>query len=166
MSVNTARVQGRRTLHFADFNQLLADAELVATRPSRTIGNWSVGQILDHLAVAANCPFDGFGDFKASWFTRRIIVPFIKNSLLTKALPAGVKLPADATSLMPQPDVSPEVGLERLRQALGRFSRETPSHDHPVFGALAMQEWVALALRHAELHLSFVIPESPATAAQ
>ena len=60
MAVNTAEVVGRRTLHFSDFSQLLADAEFVATHPCRTIGNWSVGQILDHLAVGANCPFDGF----------------------------------------------------------------------------------------------------------
>lgn len=158
MAVNTAEVLGRRNLHFSDFSQLLADAEFVATHPCRTIGNWSVGQILDHLAVGANCPFDGFGGFKASWFKRYLIVPFIKNNLLTRSMPAGFQLPKAATPMFPASDSTPQAGLEKLKLALNRFSTETPTHPHPLLGTLAIQEWVALALRHAELHLSFIVP--------
>ncbi|MDB5335110.1 MAG: hypothetical protein JWN70_729 [Planctomycetaceae bacterium] len=159
MAVNTAQVSGRRKLHFADFSQLLADVDYVATHPCHTLGNWSVGQILDHLAVAANAPFDGFGGFKASWFTRNLIVPFVKNNLLTKPMKAGFQMPKEATAMFPSADVTPQVGYSRLKQALARFSSELPKFPHPVLGDLAFQEWVAVTLRHAELHLSFIIPE-------
>lgn len=165
MAVNTAQVSGRRKLHFADFSQLLADAEYVATHPCQTLGNWSVAQILDHLAVAANAPFDGLEGFKASWFTRHLIVPFIKNNLITKQMSAGFQIPREATSLIPQANASAQASLEKLRQALARFSTELPRYPHPVMGELAFQEWVALTLRHAELHLSFIVPtEVPAPA--
>lgn len=158
MSVNTAKVAGRRTLHFKDVSQLLAEAEFVATHPTHTLGNWSVGQILDHLAISSNAAFDGFGDFKPSWFVRTLIAPFIKNSVFTKSMPAGIKL-GKSTSILPRSEVTPEEGLQRLKTALARFSTEKPKFPHPVFGALAHQEWISLALRHAEMHLSFVIPE-------
>lgn len=158
MAVNTAQVSGRRKLHFADFSQLLADVDYVATHPCHTLGNWSVGQILDHLAIAANTPFDGFGGFKASWFTRHLIVPFIKNNLLTKPMAAGFQIPKDATVMFPEPTATPLVAYAKLKQALARFSTELPKFPHPVLGDLAFQEWVAVTLRHAELHLSFIIP--------
>lgn len=163
MAVNTAQVSGRRKLHFADFSQLLADVDYVATHPCHTLGNWSVGQILDHLAVAANSPFDGYDGYQASWFTRHLIVPFIKNNLLTKPMAAGFQIPKDATVMFPATDTTPQAGYKRLKDALARFSNELPKYPHPILGDLAFQEWVAVTLRHAELHLSFIVPaEVPA----
>ena len=165
MAVNTAQVSGRRKLHFADFSQLLADADYIATHPCQTLGNWSVGQIFEHLAVAANAPFDGIEGFKASWFTRHLIVPFIKNNLITKPMSAGFQIPKEATSMFPPANANVQASVEKLRQALARFSNELPRYPHPIMGELAFQEWVALTLRHAELHLSFIVPsEVPATA--
>ncbi len=158
MAVNTAQVSGRRALHFADFSQLLADVDYIATHPCHTLGNWSVGQILDHLAVSANSPFDGFGGFKISWFTRNLLVPFVKNNLLTKPMKAGFQIPKEATAMIPSPEVTPQAGYEKLKLALARFSSELPKFPHPILGELAFQEWVAVTLRHAELHLSFILP--------
>lgn len=158
MAVNTARVTGRRKLNFADFSQLLADAEHVAKAPCQTLGNWSVGQILDHLAEAANGPFDGYGGFQAPWYVRKLIIPFVKNNILTKPMSPGFQLPKGAATLLPQPDIDPLDAYARLQAALARFSSETPQYPHPAFGTLALQEWVALTLRHSEMHLSFIIP--------
>lgn len=160
MTVNTAQVSGRRQLHFADFAELIADAERVATVPCQTLGNWSVAQVLDHLASAANRPFDGYGDFKVSWFTRYLIIPFLKNNLLTKQMPPGIQFPQGAKELLPSVDVTPQEALAKLKLGLARFSNELPTHPHPALGALALQEWVAFSLRHAEMHLSFVIPQA------
>ena len=160
MTVNTAKVGGRRTLHFADFSELLAEAERLSNAPCRTLGNWTTGEILHHLALAANGAFDGFGGFKAPWIVRYGIIPFIKNRFFTKTMPAGFQLPKRATGILPQPEISPQEGLDRLKQALARFSSEIPQHEHPALGKLAFQEWVALTLRHAELHLSFIIPHA------
>lgn len=160
MAKNSAALQERRILHFADFSQLIADAELVANSPCRTLGNWNVGQILDHLAKAANGPFDGYGGFQAPWFVRYLIIPFIKNNLLTRPMSPGVRLPKRATALLPTETADPQVALQQLKTALDRFTTEDPHYPHPALGHLALQEWVALTLRHAEMHLSFVIPTS------
>ena len=158
MIVKTKSIQGRRELHFADFSELLADAEHVANSPCQTLGNWSVGQILDHLAKAAMAPFEGFGGLKAPWLARTFVMPFIKNSLLTKSMPAGFQLPRNATALVPADEIDPRAALEKLKGALGRFTTDMPHFPHPFLGKLALQEWVSLTLRHAEMHLSFLIP--------
>jgi len=59
----------------------------------------------------------------------------------------------------PRPETTVEAGLEHLKQAIARFETENPSAEHPAFGRMARQEWVSLGLRHAELHMSFVVPE-------
>lgn len=160
MAVNTAKVSGRRVLRFSDFSDLMADAERVATHPCRQLGNWTVGQTLEHLAISSACPFDGPGKFVAPWYVRYLIIPFIKNSIMTQPMSPGRHLPKAAEAeLVPAPNVDPLKGLEHLKRTLERFKSETPHYAHPALGKLAFQEWVALTLRHAELHLSFLVPE-------
>lgn len=152
--VDTARVTDRRTVHFANLAEMQADAEQMAVQNPEVLGNWSFGQILQHLANAMNCAFDGFG-FRAPWIARMCVAPFIKNSFMIKAMPAGLRLPGRAKKLLPA-EVPVSVGLQNFRNAVARFESATPDAVHPFFGKLASQEWVLLALRHAELHLSFV----------
>ena len=40
--------------------EIIADAEQVALGEYTTVGNWTFGQILTHLAQAMHCTFDGF----------------------------------------------------------------------------------------------------------
>lgn len=160
MAVNTAIVSGRRELHFADFGGLLSEAEKVVAHPCRQLGNWTVGQILEHLAIVAACPFDGFGGLVAPWYVRYLVVPIFKNSFMTKPMSPGRRLPKAAEEkLVPRPNVDPRKALEHLKRTVERYKTETPHHAHPALGKLAFQEWVALTLRHGELHLSFLVPE-------
>lgn len=160
MAVNTAKVSGRRVLRFADFSDLLAAAELVATHPCKQLGNSTPGQILGHLAIAAAGPFDGFRGFVAPWFVRYIIVPLFKNSIMTQPMSPGRRMPAEVdAALWPASDVDKMEAFQHLKRTLERYKTETPVHAHPAFGKLAFQEWVALTLRHGEMHLSFLIPE-------
>ena len=154
-------VPSRRTIRYVTLAELLEDVERLAAGGHRTLGNWSFGQILDHLARAMTCAIDGFG-FKAPWIARALIAPFIKNSLITKGMKPGFKLPRRAEALLPANEISLEAGLNNLRQAIHRFEREPTRQYHPFLGNLASQEWVSLELRHAELHMSFVVPESAA----
>ena len=50
--MNTKAVTGRREVHYDTFDDALADAERLAAGDVRTLGNWSYGQILKHLAMA------------------------------------------------------------------------------------------------------------------
>jgi len=149
----------RRELHYASLEEFQADVERMAHLKFRTVGHWSYPQILDHLAKTMLCSLDGFG-FKAPWFVRILIGPLFKNSFLTKPMKAGYRLPEKmAGALLPARDLSLATALEHIRTAISRCRNETPAADHPAFGKLASQEWNALYLRHAELHMSFVVAE-------
>ncbi len=75
-------------------------------------------------------------------------------------------LPRRAREYLPDEHVTTEEALERVGAALDRLDRETPCAAHPFLGRLAGCEWIALHLRHAELHMSFVGPvESESTIA-
>ncbi len=148
----------RRTLQYATLSDVVRDAERLVS-DHVTVGNWSFGQILQHLAKSMNASLDGFG-FQAPWFARWLIAPLVKNSLLTKPLKPGFKLPASATAIMPDEQVSVGDGLRQLKAAVDRVTHETPSADHPFLGKLATEEWTQLHLRHAELHMSFALPGS------
>jgi hypothetical protein len=148
----------RRELHYASLDDFQADVDRMAKGKFRTVGKWSYPQILDHLARSMTASLDGFG-FKAPWWARTFIAPLAKNSFLTKPMRAGFKLPESAKSLVPAAGLTLPAATENLRKAITRCTRETPQADHPFFGKLASQEWNALYLRHAELHMSFVVAE-------
>ncbi len=38
------------------------------------------------------------------------------------------------------------------------------TEQHPVFGAMNVEQWNQFHLRHAEMHLSFIVPEGAAIA--
>ena len=71
---------------------------------------------------------------------------------------AGFQLPTSATALLPPADATVEDGLIALREAVDRYQVELPKAPHPFFGKLTREEYVCLSLRHAELHMSFVVP--------
>ena len=149
----------RRKLRFDSLEEMLGDAERLAERPHRTTGNWTYGQILSHLAKGTDACFDGFGDFRAPWWARWFIAPFMKRKFLHETMRAGFQLPKDADRLMPTAEVSVPDALSHLRKSLDRFKTETPAAPHPFLGRLRNKdEYILLQLRHSELHMSFVHP--------
>ena len=153
--VDTKKVVGRRTLNFQSFDDVLADAEQLASGEYRTVGNWSFGKILDHLAKSIHMMIDG-ADFRAPlpvrWFVR-----LMKNKMLTKPLPSGFKIPSKAGQVMPD-DISTDEALQAFREAIQRAKSESTRAFHPFLGTLTQDEWDRFQLRHCEMHLSFVVP--------
>jgi len=149
----------RRTLRFGLLEEVICDAEQLAERPHRTTGKWTYGQILSHLAKGADACFDGFGNFLAPWWARWFIAPLVKRRFINGPMRAGIQVPLSKTTLMPEPDISVDDGLAHLRRAMARFDAEMPGQPHPFIGKLrSRDEYVALMLRHCELHMSFVHP--------
>jgi hypothetical protein len=150
----------RRTVRYASLSALWEDAEKLAAGNYETVGQWTFGQILDHLATTLNSSIDGF-PFRPPPHMRMmaaIMTPFFKQSFLTQPMKAGYKLPKYAGPMFPPPGLSAADGLARIRAAVERFERETPEARHPFLGRLTPDEWISLHLRHAELHMSFVRP--------
>jgi hypothetical protein len=81
----------------------------------------------------------------------------LKRRFLTKPLPAGFKT---SKHLIADESLSVEAALDELRAAIDRQNTETERAMHPGFGKLTKEEHTEFHLRHAEMHMSFVVPTS------
>jgi Protein of unknown function (DUF1569) len=154
MPVNTAKVKDRRDIRYGSFAELLADAERLSSGNVRVLGNWSAGQIFQHLANAFNGSIDGFHE-KLPW-AMRMMARLFKKKLISGGMPAGMTVPKKlAEQVMPEP-TSTEQGLENLRAAVARLDRDPHRAEHPAFGTISNDEWNQIHLGHASLHMSFL----------
>jgi Protein of unknown function (DUF1569) len=157
-AVNTKKVKGRRELHFAKLADIQAEAERLASIRVRQLGNWPLGYSLAHLAGAMKMSLDG-ADFRAPFYIRWF-APLIKKGLLRGPMKPGFQLPRRAAEeLIPRGEVPTQDGLNQLRTQIERLNREPQRAPSPVFGKMTREEWDQLHLRHAEMHLSFYVPE-------
>lgn len=156
MTVNTKKVAGRRELRYDSYADLLDDAERLAAIPHRTLGNWSFGQILLHTAQALDSSIDGAG-FVLPAPLRWVMTLMMKRRFLSQSIPAGFK---SSPQFIPG-ETSVEEGFVALRRAIGRQATTSQRAAHPAFGNIAQKEWDDFNMRHAEMHMSFVVSESP-----
>jgi len=50
MQLNTKKVPGRREVRYESLDELLVDAKRFSGNDIKTLGNWSQGQIFEHIA--------------------------------------------------------------------------------------------------------------------
>ena len=158
--INTAKVIGRRQLRFERLDDILADIDhLQSSSNLKTLGNWSVDQILNHLAKAMTKSIDGF-DTSMPAPLRLLMRVLMKRRILNKGMTPGFKLPARAAAEMQTPSVSAAEAFANLRRTIDRLRTETTRAPSPFLGRLTADEWNRLHCRHCELHLSFLVPET------
>ncbi len=152
----------RRALSFHCTKCLRSElASLQAAHAAGTLthtGNWSEGEILDHVAKLWEFAFDGFPEKVAPNFIIKLIARTMKGKFTSgKTLPAGFNLPKHASFMLPTSGVSFDDGLARLTRVLDRMDRgERMTVVSPAFGALTHDEWMRLHLGHAQLHIGFM----------
>lgn len=152
MPINTKKVQGRRTVRYESLDELLADAQRISGSEVRPLGNWSQGQIFEHLARSLDSSIDGAG-FALPAPVQWMMSLLMKRKFLEKKLPAGFKSTAQF-----KPDAtSAEGGLASLQKAIVRQQQESQRAPHPAFGNIGREQWNAFHLRHAEMHMSFLV---------
>jgi len=157
MPTNTKETEGRRTLRFESLDEVIADAEVLRAHGYERLGNWSLGQVCDHLARAMNMSIDGI-EFRVPWVFR-LVARGLRGRMLRNGLPAGLPLKgAAAKGLKPADQVNDADGVEALHRAVARLKTEPTRNPSPVFGTLTAQQWDQFHRRHAELHLSFLKP--------
>ena len=127
----------------------------MAAQPTSTLGNWSVGQIYRHLALAIDSmqkpPIFGF-PAPVRWLFRLLML----KRMTTKTLRPGFKLPKKASALIPD-ETTTGAGLEQLRDSIARVKQNDERGDHGGFGKLTREQWDAFQLRHCEMHMSFIV---------
>lgn len=163
-SIDTAHVTERRKLRFSSIAELDAEIERIvaadATGRLRTTGNWTAGQTLGHLASWINYGWEGYPFPNPPWFVR-FFLKLMRKKYLRDGMPAGVKIPNADGGTYGTEKLTTAEGGDRLRRALRRLqSGDAPPHHSPAFGPMSLEDRVALNLRHAELHLGFLHPES------
>lgn len=154
--IDTAQVRGRCKRSFSSLDEVLAECRALAAQPTRQLGNWSLGQICQHLGTAMELCTSAERLFPVPLYLR-VLGPLLRRRVLARGLPRGFQLPPGGERLIPPP-VSVEDGLATLEagiEALDRSPRRVP---HPVFGTLTPEQWIQFHLRHAEMHLSFIVP--------
>jgi hypothetical protein len=158
MAIDTSKVENRRQLHFHTVGDILADVEQLNKGKIKTLGNWSSGQVLKHLTSVMNGSIDGF-PFRLGW-PLRLLGRMVRNRVLTKGMTPGFQLKNEAANAFLPPATSWEDGLALFRQAIQRQQAETKREPSPFFGTMTREQWEQLHCRHAELHLSFLVPET------
>jgi Protein of unknown function (DUF1569) len=160
MAIDTTRVENRRQLHFETIGDILADVDRLNQGKVKPLGNWSGGQILTHLAVVMNGSIEGTS-FRFAW-PLRLLGRLMKRRILSRGMTPGFQLKGRAAQGLIPPATSWEEGLHTFRQAVHRLQTETKREPSPFFGPMTREEWDQLHCRHAELHLSFLVPEQSA----
>lgn len=162
MAVDTAKLTNRRALRFASTADLRRDLDAIeaAARAGtlRTIGNWTAGKNLSHVAAFIDFGYDGYPAAISNppWFVKAYL-KLMRSSLLKKGFQAGVKIPGIPGGTVGGEDMPAEAGLAVLRRALDRLDAAPPRYPSPAFGPMSHDDCKAAALRHAELHLSFLL---------
>ena len=159
--VDTGKVAGRRMLRFESIDQMMAEVDRLveAERVGRLarLGNWTPGQTIGHLAVWAEYSYTGSPvkpPFFIKWFLR-----LQKRKFLYEPMRAGVKIPGIEGGTLATEPMPLDEALGRLRRVMERLKTEVPTARNIIFGPLTHKEWIAINLRHAELHLGFLVSE-------
>jgi hypothetical protein len=160
-AVETGKVASRRALRFESIDQVMAEVDRLAEAERagrlRRLGNWTPGQTLGHLATWVEYSYTG-APLKVPFFIRWYL-RLRKRRFLYGPMRAGVRIPGVEGGTLATEPVPLEEALGRMRRVMGRLKSEAPTAPNVIFGPLNHEEWVALTLRHAELHLGFLIPE-------
>jgi len=128
----------------------------------RTTGNWSAGQILEHCGVPIGLSIDGWLNeqgqaIKFPFYLRFFGAVLIKPTLgRIKARP-GIKVPKQASRLLPQGDRTFEDGMRIFRENLARLDAgEQMTKPSPLLGKMSHTQWTKLHLDHCRLHFGFI----------
>lgn len=161
--IDTTQVQNRRTLRFEALDDMLADARTCAADAGRLrqLGNWSLGQALNHIAAWIEYPFVGYPPELSFPEEMKAGAAEAKTRLMHETMKPGERLPGIAAGTLAIEDVPTALGLARLEAAAARLNGLAPHEPLPLpdpyFGRVTRHEWAEINLRHAELHLSFFV---------
>jgi hypothetical protein len=145
---------GRRELSFASLDDVMPEVERLLDG-HETVGRWSLGQILHHLAQGLRLTVDVAPDPAAPLVPEVIRERFFR----TGRFPDGRESPP---ILVPAPADDAPAEADALRAALERFTVSAgPFPNHPRLGALTRDQWDLFHRMHCAHHLGFVVPKEP-----
>ena len=145
----------RRKLSFDTFEEILTEVDELLESGYEQAGNWSLGQICNHLAIFLRGSVEGFS-FKLPAPIRFLLYHLIfKRILRDKKMATGVRVPK--SFLPPEEKRDDAIEVANFKEALDAFMHHKGEyHKSPGFGKLTREEWHQLQLIHCAHHLSFL----------
>lgn len=155
--VDSKQVTGRRKLYFDSVDDIYRNAEKLAAGPHAQLGNWSLGEVCDHLVKSLDSATDD-NQFRPNLLLRTI-GPLLRNRMVSQPMSPGFRMPVGMQPFfMPSADSSVDESLPRLKIAVDRFKAADLPDRSPTFGKMSRDDWHNFHCRHAEMHLSFIVP--------
>ncbi len=147
----------RRQIKFDTLDDLLEDAHKMAGPHTKANGGWTTAQVISHVAIFLHCSVHGF-DFDLP-LPMRLFGRLMRNRMLKKGFPAGIKIPGKAhPQFAPRVNVTLDQAMAQLTTAIQDAKQQGMNIVSPLFGRLSQKQWTQLHCRHAELHFSFIQP--------
>jgi len=153
--INTKQVAGRRDVRYSNYDELLADAQRLTEQPVQALGNWTQAQNYKHIAMALDTAIDGSG-FMLPAPARWLMSLLMKKKFLTNAIPPGFKT---SKEMVASKQYALDEAMSDLRTAVERQKNVPDRAIQAGFGRISREEWDQFNLRHAEMHMSFIVPE-------
>lgn len=159
MASTTTQAQ-RRNLKFRSYEEVLEDIRRLRETPHLQLGKWPLSKAVMHLAKGMHASIDGV-EFPVPLKLRILGRLIYRPIILYWRFPPGARLPRPAAkALIPDGDVDFDEAMELLQSGIHRLRTETHRFAHPILGKLSIAQWDRFHRRHAELHLSFFVPEA------
>jgi hypothetical protein len=160
--VNT-KTANRREVRYLTIDDLLRDMDkVIASEKAGTLtrtGNWTPGQVFNHLATWIDYGYQGFPPKAHPPFFIRWLLMMKKKKMIRNGMPLGVKIPGIKDGTLGCENCSTEIGAAKLLASLARLkNREPVKFESPAFGPMSDDERIAFQLRHAETHMGFLHP--------
>jgi hypothetical protein len=148
----------RRSLDFHSFDEVIADLDRLQTGYEKG-GNWSLGQICNHIGIFVRGSMDGFTTPRPPLFVRLIGPLLVRRMLKKRSMPEGIKLPSH---FLPKDASDDAREIQALKDLLRRFDQHRgPVHRSPL-AKMTYEKWRDLHLIHCAHHLSFLRPAAKA----
>src|SRR5580698_4916486 len=131
--INTGKAEGRRTLRFSSIDDVLADAQRLAEADRagkvRRLGNWTVGQNLNHLATWVKFSFEG-APMRVPWIIRLPMKVLARKTFIEGPMPAGSKIPRVPNGTFGAEPIELEEALGKFNAEFGRLKAGPPALPH------------------------------------
>jgi hypothetical protein len=142
----------RRVLRFATLDEVMPDVDQLRAGHC-TVGEWTLGQILYHLAMSFRLTTRGTPPSTSRPFLEALRRRFFQSA----RFPDGAEAPHPL--LLPPADCKVDEQARALERGIaGLVSATGPFPDHPVLGPLDKSQWERFHCIHCAHHLAFGIP--------
>ena len=155
------QVPERRELQLADLDAVLNECRRLLETGYQRHGNWSLGQICNHLRLTIDANVQGY----PTWMMliglplRPLLRRWFLPKLMQGISPVGIRT---AGRFVPAQDLSDAEEINLLETSIRQFRNAESLHGHPGFGQMSKEDFEQFHLVHAVHHLRFLSTDAAA----